>query len=610
MVATIPQPFELSAQSLLPDLLSSHPGVRPVLDRYGLRGCGGRLGPVESIAFFARAHGVDEASLLSELRAAIALPPPATTADHTMRLADTIYRRFFIGAIITVLTAGAAWGAWILLQIGYYGKFTGVGLQDINAHGQAQIYGWMGLFIMGFGYQAFPRLWHTDLVAPRLAAFSFIAMLAGILLRTVGMVSSPVAAYAVPTALAGGLLQRAAIATFVLQILITFRRARVRLEPYIGFILSALCFFIASAALDTWYTWHTMAAASRDDLLWYVATYQAPLRDLQVHGLALLIILGVCLRQLPGFYNVAPAPTRRAWSALAILVTAVIAECAIFIAYRWSGNHILAAFLMIPWLMLAVGSAMIFLPWRLWRPFDHADRSAKFIRTAYAWLTLSLVMLLLFPVYQAASHIPFSHAYYGAIRHAITVGFVSLMIMGFAAKVVPTLNGIDPKTLSAPRGPYLLINLGCFLRVSLQTLTDWHPAAFHFVGISGLLEVTALAWWGIGLIRIMRAGKHQESQYTPSAERPAQIAGDHIVADVLAWFPATEAVFYSHGFTPLRSAILRRTVARAITIAQAAPLRGVPLEPLLQALNAVVVKSARSGLSLRVLSDSANTRCQ
>ena len=56
-------------------------------------------------------------------------------------------------------------------------------------------------------------------------------------------------------------------------------------------------------------------------------------------------------------------------------------------------------------------------------------------------------MLLMLPVYQTATGIKFSHAYYGAIRHAITVGFISLMIMGMAAKVVPTLNGLDPRKL-------------------------------------------------------------------------------------------------------------------------------------------------------------------
>jgi hypothetical protein len=52
-------------------------------------------------------------------------------------------------------------------------------------------------------------------------------------------------------------------------------------------------------------------------------------------------------------------------------------------------------------------------------------------------------MLVALPFYQlgvvaklapdsAAAHIGFSHAYYGAVRHAITVGFISLMIVGVA----------------------------------------------------------------------------------------------------------------------------------------------------------------------------------
>jgi hypothetical protein len=437
----------------------------------------------------------------------ISLGSSAPTLAKADAIAATIYRRFFLGGILTVLTAGATWGAWILLQIGRAEKFNGVGLQDINAHGQAQIYGWMGLFIMGFAYQAFPRVWHTDLVAPRLAVASFVVMLAGLVLRSVGMIVPGAPAWAVTAAVGGCVLQLASIVTFAAQIVLTFCRSIVRMEPYIGFIFAALGWFIAMIALDTWHTHATLTAATRDQLLWHVATYQAPLRDLQVHGLALFMILGVCLRKLPPMYGCGSASRRRAWAALAILILAVLGEVGIFIAYRWSAKHALAALLMIPWIMLATGVAMVVLPWRPWRRFVRIDRSAKFIRTAFAWLVLSLAMLLALPAYQAVSGIPFSHAYYGAIRHAITVGFVSLMIMGFAAKVVPTLNGIDPRTLPALWGPFVLINLGCLLRVSLQTLTDWQPAAFHFVGISGILEVSALAWWGSGLIAIMLAGR-------------------------------------------------------------------------------------------------------
>ena len=103
--------------------------------------------------------------------------------------------------------------------------------------------------------------------------------------------------------------------------------------------------------------------------------------------------------------------------------------------------------------------------------------------------------------------LPFSHAYYGSIRHAITVGFASQMIMGVAGRVIPDLRRVRSETLPSLRGPFLLLNAGCFLRVTLQALTDVHPMFFALVGVSGLLELTALAWWGIPLIRIMIAGK-------------------------------------------------------------------------------------------------------
>ena len=584
----------VSADTMLPDLLAAYPQARRVFDQYGLSGCGGALGPVESVGFFARTHGVDELRLLSELREAINRPAaPEELTTPAPSLADTIYRRFFIGGIVLILTAGATWGAWLLWQIGFAGKFTGISIHHVNAHGHAQIYGWVGLFIMGFAYQAFPRIWHTTLAAPRLAALAFGLMAVGLIIRTIGMTFPNAGALALWGALGGAALEALAIVLFIGQVLATFRKSNHKLEPYVGFVLMALFWFVAMAGLDVWHTYKTMTATTRQDLLWYVATYQAPLRDLQIHGLAMFMILGVSLRMLPPLFGLPKVSDRRAWHALWVLSVAVLGQTLLFIAYRFSGNHALAGLLMVPWLMLAIGVAMLVWPWKLWRPFPEGDRSAKFVRVAYGWLAVSLVMLLLLPVYQMASQIPFSHAYYGAIRHAITVGFISLMIMGFAAKVVPTLNGLDTRKLSALWGPFVLINVGCFLRVSLQTLTDWHPGFFFVVGISGTLEVAALAWWGAGLIGIMRRGKTAEAALEQArAPRPQRIEPETIVADVLGWFPDTMRVFEQHGFTLLRNPIARRILARSVSISRAAALRGVPLDALLDQLNRAIERPA------------------
>jgi hypothetical protein len=83
-----------------------------------------------------------------------------------------------------------------------------------------------------------------------------------------------------------------------------------------------------------------------------------------------------------------------------------------------------------------------------------------------------------------------------------------------------------------------------------------------------------------------------EAPSPSQAETPERIGAGHRVADVLDWFPRTEPVFLRHGFAALKSPMLRRTLARQVTLSQAAALRQVNLETLLNDLNASI-RSAR-----------------
>src|SRR5262245_56572828 len=88
----------------IPELLRAAPHVRAVLDRYGLRGCGGERGPAESLGTFARAHDVPVDRLLAEIRDRLAAgPSPAAPAvdERGARLADAVYRPFFRAGILS-----------------------------------------------------------------------------------------------------------------------------------------------------------------------------------------------------------------------------------------------------------------------------------------------------------------------------------------------------------------------------------------------------------------------------------------------------------------------------------------------------------------------------
>jgi hypothetical protein len=587
-----------------------------VLDRYGLRGCGGPEGPHETLGFFARAHDVPTERLLGELRSELDRPArKEATVPAEGFLADTIYRPFFSAGIVVVLTLGAAWGAYLLLRIGWRGDFTAAGLHEVNAHGHAQIFGWVGLFVMGFAYQAFPRFKHSTLASPLLAYASLWLMLLGLVARSI---CQPLAG-AYPglwwPAVAGSLLEVVAVVLCVGVLVRTWQRSGKPLAFYDGYILSALVWFVVQAVYESVYLTATLSAGSRDDLLGLVKTWQGPLREIQIHGFALLMILGVSQRLFHHFYGL-PAPNAwRSAIALVALNAAVAGEAAGLILRSVAGRGWAA--LWYASVMLLAGAVLWLLrDWRIFSTPRETDTSLKFLRAAYVWLGVSLAMQALLPVYQSlvlplfaaggdAAAAGFSHAYYGAVRHAVTVGFVSLMIVGVAAKVVPTLNGIDGRRLSGLWGPFVLLNLGCALRVSAQTLTDFTTVAFPVAGVSGLLEVSGLAWWGLHLIAVMR-GRGRTAAGPDEASSTCLLPGEsiratHRVGQVLDCYPHLLPTFLAVGFQPLANPRVRQTLARRVTIGWACRFGGVDCERLLESLNREREKGTGRRVSLPLL---------
>src|SRR6266540_4738367 len=157
--------FSIARDTELPEILSRYPACRKIFDRYGLAGCGGPLGPRESIAFFARAHRVDEVRLLAELEDAArtsALQPGSP--EYTPGPGDLIYRRFFRAGIVTMFTFGCVLGGINLAIMAAGRQLASLDMRAITwAHAHAQVAGWVTFFVMGFAYQAIPRFKFTTL---------------------------------------------------------------------------------------------------------------------------------------------------------------------------------------------------------------------------------------------------------------------------------------------------------------------------------------------------------------------------------------------------------------------------------------------------------------
>jgi len=494
--------MKVNAETSVSEIVKYCPGIRRIFDRHGLRGCGGEHGPRESLAFFANVHCIKVDELIQEINDEIQ-HPAVEPYVYKESLPDFIYRRFFKAGVLTVLTVGCLWGAVNLLQIAAGKNFLQLRLLPaIHAHAHAMIFGWVGMFVMGFAYQSFPRFKNTTLWRPGLANLSFYLLAIGILTGMVAEILLPhLAAF-----LLGALSGACQIASVMLFMVVLYRTAKRSIEPrnpYEKFIASSFLWFLLGTILNAIFFFAKATAHAEHDLVMRIALIDGPLRDIQLLGFAGLVIAGVSQRLVPHVYGLERPRNQRElifWMMNGSLILNIVSYVLVLLTHK---IHF-AIGLELAYLLMPVWATLLAREIGVFRKPTQPDRTFKFIRTAYAWLLLSCLMMPLFPVYGGLTHQVFAHTFMGSHRHAFTVGFISLMIMGVSSRVVPILAGMDSSRMNSLWLPYVLINVGCAGRVLFQILTDFVPAfAFPLVGATGFIEFTALLWWGIELWRTM-----------------------------------------------------------------------------------------------------------
>jgi hypothetical protein len=564
----------ISKDCPLPDLLARHPGTRRVFDEAGLHGCGGASGPQETVEFFARVHGVPLEKLLADLEAAKDDAPATYRED----LGDVLYRRFFRGAIAVILTAGATLGATMLFLYGLRHSFTSLDLfAPIQAHANAQVFGWVGLFVMGFAYQGLPRFKFVTLWRPDLANASFLLLLTGLVCR-MGAACPWLGQTAV--GVLGGVLEALAVVLFTTIIARTLRASRTP-DPWDKYVLAALACFAAGAILEPLVFWWTRPELAPDLLIGRVADVMGPYRNVQLLGFAGLLILGVGQRILPTAFGFREPGKRVTTVAFVLLSPGLALDVSCWGLFRLTRAPSWALLSWVGTSSYALGALVLSFGLGAFTRGD-GGRSTKFIRAAFFWLALACVMVFAEPFYARALGLRFSHAYHGAIRHAFTVGFISLMILGVSSKVVPILGGLEARSLPALWLPFVLINAGNALRVIFQVLTDRIPGtAFPIMGASGTLEVAGLALWGIHLWRLL--GRPSAGEPVPPSGSD-WITAETRVAEIVDRDPRFLDVFDRFGFKELRNPLLRQTLARRITVRMACEMKHVPEKELLDAL--------------------------
>lgn len=427
-----------------------------------------------------------------------------------------VHEPFVLAAIAIALTAGFGYAAIIIAVYAFRLPMGTWWLAMVQAHGHAQLFGWVGLFIIGVGLFFLPRLRGTIPTRIERAPWSLRCLVTGIVLRAVGQpiipLGSPFDALGRFGTMVSGVFEIIGGGLFITIIFASFRRARpitksapiVPVQPYLALSLSSL---IIATGFN--------AFLSISSPILFPFDSNRLLTYLMIFGFIIPMTIIFAVRNLPLYMRLAAPPIDRLWP--------------IFVVY--TGGTILR--LIEQQFLLSVGKilqggALLFFVWELdvllrrkasWttartpppagyvetRPptrkrypdYGEFGRFELLIFSAFGWLVFACAITLI----DGVATILGSPALFNPDieRHTITIGFITLLIFGMAVRMLPGFSG--KRRIASPRlvtSTFWLGNLAAITRVVPLFAPDL--ASMNIIlGFSGVIGWLAVACLGINL---------------------------------------------------------------------------------------------------------------
>jgi hypothetical protein len=542
---------------------ADYPGCREVLRRHGEpEGRPLKFGHLEPLDHFARRRGLDVQQLLAELARAAGVE-----VDWAGARAELVHRPFIAWALAVTLSLGAGWGALLLFAIGWNGGFQAAPADHVVAHGAAQLWGFIGLFVVGVALRFLPM----GGGGPR-AGLAFSRLLLAIFL--IGVIGGFVWAL-VPGEVRwlGPLSGAALVLAAVLFLGFLLRQVGGKLRNTWARLVTAAGVWMVLWAAAT-LVLRSRAAAEGPGA--YGEAMRQLLMELAIFGFALNSIYGFGQRLLSGIVGSA-SPRGGAVEATFWLHNAGVALLALdHTAWAPFADLLGVAALVAGAFSYAVGMrGFVRVRRTTARPEVGEAALRRYVQLAFFWLLAGLVLLLAGDLYWSARGLAPAHAYLGAVRHALTVGFMTTLILGVGQRLLPILGHT---LLPWPRlvlPTFLLIAVGNLLRVGTELATPVSPTAFALMPFSAVLELSALVLFTANILRTL---------WPPPDPllRTGRVTPRTSVAALLAEHPWLEDQLFAWGFAYVGRV---RSVPRELTLGTLAAGEGQDPEEIVRRIN-------------------------
>lgn len=384
--------------------------------------------------------------------------------------------------LVFMLLPGTFLGVWNLLQMSGRESVASVSPAWVQAHGHAQVFGWIGTFILGIGFFSIPKLRGTAKAASAAAWICWAMWTFGIALRWSANVYGWHWRVLMP---ASSVLQLAAFAIFFRAV--SKHRpdgtGSARLDPWIWVVIAGsvglLLTLVANAAAAFYLAWRGTGPALDHVLDQRYLTLLA-------WGFLVPFVWGFSAKWLAVFLGLKPVRNGLLLIAVALNFVAITV---VFAGYLSTATP-----------LFVVSSIIAAVALRIFEPASQPAKArgvhASFpawVRAAYLWMLIAASLGVAAEVWDTSGGI------WGASRHALTVGFVAVMVLAIGQRILPAFAGM--RLLWSTRlmfASLVLLMTGCALRVSCEVLAYQNYAswAWSVLPASALLElggITAFA---------------------------------------------------------------------------------------------------------------------
>jgi uncharacterized protein involved in response to NO len=489
------------------------------------------------------------------------------------RQAGRFLAAFILTGLFFVLLPGTLLGVLNLLTIA--GERTGGGASTawIQAHGQAQLLGWVGTFILGISLYVLPKLMGRFVRNITLVWITWAIWTAGVGWRWWVGVSGNSWRLGL---IASSILELTAF--LLAQYILWFDRPErddkqsnkeKSFPGDIGSWLGVAGFgaFVIALALNVAIAIEVARTSTGPEY--------PPLADkifliLALWGFAIPIAWGYSTRFVTIFAGLEkPKQIAARWLAAGVAVIVL--------------GALLGRFLVVS-IVAALTAAAAVWALRIFRPSEREPKRIGvyrhypiFLRFAYMWLLIGAMLGI------AAELAPAFSGLGGASRHALTVGFLATLIFCVAPLILPSfLGGRELRSTTLMGASLWILTVGCALRVSSEALAYSSPGGlgWRLLPVSAFLELLAVCIFVLNMGMTM-------AQRLPAWFGESGVAPNMTVYFYVASFPKTRRVMEVAGLTTLAHV---KTIPHTLTLAEAAAADHADIENVLSALRQFFAK--------------------